>query len=159
MPSPLSFFALASFFPRSLKWQVCKILNQNLMLHLSQQQEALYFVEVRNSKWAENKWRDTNSRLTASWMALWINHLLFTHGGWGFHEIWREQVEIMVIRWLCRVAKNTWVHEVSSQEANGESRKVLIVHFKFLRRSGCVDLKKRQNICQLDLKIKKHYFP
>lgn len=78
------------------------------MLHLSQQQETLYIVEIRNSKWAENKWRDTNSSLTASWVALWINRLLFTHGDWCFHEIWREQVEIMVIRWLCRVAKNVY---------------------------------------------------
>lgn len=78
------------------------------MLHLSPQQEALYFAEITNSKWAENKWRDTNSRLTASWMALWINHLLFTRGDGGFHGIWREQLEIMVIRWPCRVAETMY---------------------------------------------------
>ena len=96
------------YFPQKPKWQVCKILNQNLMLHLPQQQETFYVVEVRNSKWAEKKWRDTNSRLTASWVALWINSLLFAHGDRGFYEIWREQVEIMLIRWLCRVAKNVY---------------------------------------------------
>lgn len=107
-PCVISVSSPLSHFPQKPKWQVYKILNWNWMLHLSQQQEALYFVEVGNSEWAENKWRDTNSRLTASWMAFWINRLLFTHGDWGFHEIWREQVEIMVIRWLCRVSKNTY---------------------------------------------------
>lgn len=107
-PCIICVFSALFHFPQKPKWQVCKVLNQNLTLHLSQQQEAVYFVEVRNSKWAENKWRDANSRVTASWMALWINHLLFTHGDWGFHEIWRERVEITVIRWVGRVAENTY---------------------------------------------------
>ena len=40
----LCVFSPLFHFPQKPKWQVCKILNQNLMLHLSQQQEALYFV-------------------------------------------------------------------------------------------------------------------
>lgn len=81
MLSHLCFYFL--HFPQRPKWHVCKICSRNLVLHLPQQQEALCFLEARNSKWAENKWRDSNSRLTASWRALWINHLLFTWG-WRF---------------------------------------------------------------------------
>lgn len=48
-PGVVCFFALVHFLQKP-KWQVCKILKQNLMLHLSPQQEALYFAEITNSK-------------------------------------------------------------------------------------------------------------
>lgn len=94
MLSHLCFYLL--HFPQSFKWHVYKICNWNLVLHLPQQQEALCFLEARNSKWAENKWRDSNSRLTASWIALWINYLLFTPG----MEVFMQSEEKLKSRWL-----------------------------------------------------------
>lgn len=116
------------------------------MLHLSQQQEALYFVEVRNSKWTEHKWRDTNSRLTASWMALCINRSLFTHGDWGFHEIGREQVEIMVIRWLCRVSKNAyeWVKFHLKRPMYYTKQESTDVSFHVTKQVCCTQMDKNQ---------------
>lgn len=82
-------------FSQRPKWHVLKICNRNLVLHLPQQQEALCFLEARISKWAETN-EDSNSRLTASWIALWINHLLFTPG----MEVFMQSEEKLKSRWL-----------------------------------------------------------